>query len=111
MAREWTQRAITASDDLFETRGAGLWLVFEHVETQHPVGFYGFRVFDASWDEPQLLYAFPERHTSKGFATEVARALVEYARRAVGFAEVSAAVAQPNSASIQVLEKVGFRRG
>ena len=71
----------------------------------------GFRVFDALGDEPQLLYALPEQHTGKGFATEVARALVEYARRAAGFAEVSAAVDQPNRASIRVLEKVGFRRG
>ena len=111
MAREWTQRAVTASDDLFETHGVGLWLVFEKVDTQRTVGFCGFRVFDALGDEPQLLYAFPEQHTGKGFATEVTRALVEYARRAAGFVEVSAAVDQPNRASISVLEEVGFRRG
>ena len=110
MAREWTQRAVAASDDLFETHGVGLWLVFEMVDTQRTVGFCGFRVFDALGDEPKLLYAFPEPQTGKGFATEVARALVEYASRAAGFAEVCAAVDRPNRASIRVLEKVGFRR-
>ena len=66
MVREWTQRAVTASDDLFETRGIGLWLVFEHVDTQHPVGFCGFRVSDALGDKPQLLYAFRSGTPAKG---------------------------------------------
>ena len=110
MPREWSDGEVRTSDRLFEARGVGIWLIFEPHDTENPVGFCGFRVFAEVGPEPQLLYALPHRHTGKGYATEIARTLVEYARGNAGFGTVTSAVDEPNGASIRVLEKVGFRR-
>jgi RimJ/RimL family protein N-acetyltransferase len=108
MSRDWTAAEILASQRLFETDGIGLWLVFEPARDP-PIGFCGFRVFAELGPEPQILYAFRQRATGKGYATEVAGALVECARLHANRDSVLAGVDEPNLASIRVLEKVGFR--
>ena len=109
MSREWCAREIQTSAQLFERAGLGLWLLYE-ADGENPIGFCGFRVFEELGPEPQLLYAFTERHTGKGYATEVARALVTYARAGPGLRRIVSAADEPNAASIRVLQKVGFRR-
>lgn len=111
---EWAVETIAASDRLLETRGVGLWLVFESVvDARMPIGFCGFATFEgfeAFGGEPQLIYALPERYAGKGYATEAAEAAIRYAREHAGFTEIVAAVDEPNGASIRVLEKLGFER-
>ena len=107
MTRDWSQEVVNASDALFSTAGVGIWLVFER-ESMSPIGFGGYRIFDELGDEPQLLYALREAYTGHGYATEIARALIDYARTQAGFGEITAAVDEPNRASVRVLEKVGF---
>lgn len=115
--RAWCADAITASAALFARRGVGLWLVFaaaglelEVADPQAPIGLCGFHVFADIDPEPHLLYALLAPATGRGLATEIARALVAYARDVAGFAEIGAAVDEPNRASSRVLDKVGFRR-
>lgn len=108
MSRDFAAAAIVASQRLFETDGIGLWLVFEPARDQ-PIGFCGFRVFAELGPEPQILYAFRESFTGKGYATEAAGALVEYARTHAHRDSVLAGVDEPNLASIRVLDKLGFR--
>jgi RimJ/RimL family protein N-acetyltransferase len=110
MGRDWTRDVIAASDGLFASTGVGLWFVHIRRDAEQPIGFAGFRVFDAIGPEPQLLYALLERATGHGHATEIAHALTEYALSQAGFVEVKAAVDEPNQASMRVLEKAGFRR-
>lgn len=111
---EWVVETIAASDRLFETRGVGLWLVFESVaDAGMPIGFCGFVTFEgfeAFGGEPQLIYALREAGAGKGYATEAAEASIRYAREHAGFTEIVAAVDEPNGASIRVLEKLGFER-
>jgi RimJ/RimL family protein N-acetyltransferase len=106
LPREWAAAEIRASSDLFEVERVGLWLVRDDDEV---VGFCGFRVFETMGPEPQLLYAFTERHTSKGLATAACRWMLELTRE-LGWTRVTAAVDAPNRASIRVLEKCGFAR-
>ena len=82
-----------------------------------PLGLRAEAVFDALHDgrgadlhpdDPELLYALTETHTGRGLATEAARALVACAREHAGFTTIVSAVDAPNTASIRVLEKVGF---
>ena len=61
----------------------------------------GFRVFEDLGPEPQLLYAFLEEATGRGYATEAARWLVARAE-GLGRAEVLAAVDAPNAASVSM---------
>lgn len=113
MEPAWSRAAIDDSDALFAARGLGLWLVRERGrEEAGPVGFCGFRVFEEMGPEPQLLYAFVEAATGRGHATEAAQALLRLATDPAGsrLAEVTAAVDAPNTASLRVLEKLGFER-
>ncbi len=106
VSREWCRAEVARSDALFEARGVGLWLVGErNAPDEDRIGFAGFRVFEEMSPEVQLLYAFVERATGRGYATECGRALLD---AATGFDEMLAAVDAPNRASARVLEKLGF---
>ena len=56
----------------------------------------------------ELAYRLARSSWGQGFATEVARALVEYAFAVVGLPQVVAVTYPDNRASQRVLEKVGF---
>jgi RimJ/RimL family protein N-acetyltransferase len=109
MPREWSEARIRASDELFDRRGVGIWLVFDGASSD-PVGFCGFLEIPAMHPEPQLVYALLERFTGRGYATEMARTAIAEARRQPGFAEIIAAVDEVNARSVHVLRKLGFER-
>jgi RimJ/RimL family protein N-acetyltransferase len=56
------------------------------------------------------VYALFESFTGRGYATEMARAAIAWARSQPGFAEIVAGVDEVNAASVRVLEKLGFER-
>ena len=58
---------------------------------------------------PDLGFAFLERHRGAGYAEEAARATLEHAR-ALGLAKVAAVVSPGNQRSKGLLEKLGFAR-
>ena len=106
--REWSVARAQDSECLFERRGVGIWLTFER-QTGCLVGFCGFLELPSAQTEPQLVYALFERFTGAGYATEMAAAAVEHARRQPAFERIIASVDEENVASKRVLEKLGFR--
>jgi ribosomal-protein-alanine N-acetyltransferase len=113
MEPAWSRAVIEDSERLFGSLGLGLWLVSERgQEDAGPVGFVGFRIFEDMHPEPQLLYAFVEAATGRGYATEASEALLRLACDPADptLAEIHAAVDAPNAASLRVLEKLGFER-
>ena len=60
--------------------------------------------------DPQLVYAMFERFSGKGYATEMALAAIAEARKHAGFRVIIASVDEVNSASLQVLNKLGFTK-
>ncbi len=108
--RAWALAEVETSDRLFAFCGVGLWLVYD--DEPEAIGFAGFRVFDEISDKPQLLYAFLERVTGRGYATEAGEALVRFASDVAGpnFDTIESAVDAPNAASARVLHKLGFVR-
>lgn len=113
LSRAWCAEKIAESEALFETRGIGLWLAYrsdiEGPDAQ-PVRFGGFLVLPDHFPEPRLVYALPERHTGRGYATELARGAVAEARRHAGFETIHASVDALNTRSMRVLERLGFER-
>lgn len=105
--RAWCAEVVSASEQLMTATTLGLWLVSSREQPQRIIGFCGYHVFPELQPEAQLIYAFLPDSVGKGYATEAARAAMDYARRA-GFAKVYAAVDEPNTASLRVLEKLGF---
>lgn len=61
-------------------------------------------------DDVELGYLFARAVWGNGFATEAARACLEYGFAALGFARVIALTDIDHFASHRVLEKIGFRR-
>jgi ribosomal-protein-alanine N-acetyltransferase len=107
--REWSEERIRDSEALMALRGVGLWLAVDQA-TGAIAGFCGFLVIPSIDPEPQLVYALLEPFTGKGYATEMARAAIEHARLRAGFKEIVAGVDAVNTASVRVLEKLGFER-
>ncbi len=111
MDRAWCEAEVRRSDELFEEVGLGLWLVSEAGDqAAESIGFCGYRRFEELSDKPQLLYALREPYTGRGLATEVAHALVDFAKANTSLSTIDSAVDEPNTVSARVLEKAGFTR-
>jgi RimJ/RimL family protein N-acetyltransferase len=88
--------------------GLGL-LPIELRGTGEFVGYCGLIVGSGTFGEPEIAFELARRHHGQGYATEAARAVVEAAAR-TGRQRVWATVRAWNSASLRVLDKVGFER-
>ena len=85
----------------------GLWLVARDANLT-PVGMCGMIDRDGL-DCLDIGYAFLERHSGLGYATEAAAAVLLHARETMGLTQVVAVTAPDNTASQRVLEKIGLR--
>jgi ribosomal-protein-alanine N-acetyltransferase len=95
--------------DHWEQHGYGLWLFRSRADGQF-VGRGGLRNVDvAGRHEVELAFALMAPFWGKGFATEMAEAIVSVAFGELGMAEVVAFTLPANQASRRVMEKVGFR--
>ncbi len=108
LPREWSAEQIRESEALFAQHGVGLWLAYD-AHTDALAGFCGFKQFPGE-PAPQLVYALRERFTGRGLATEMARAVIAYARAHAGFADIVTDADAVNAASLRVLAKLGFQR-
>ena len=107
---EWCAERIRESEALFERHGVGLWLVCER-ESNQLVGFCGFLevlAIDPVHPEPELAYALFERFARRGYATEMASASIAAVRTQSWPTPIFAGVDAVNTASLRVLEKLGF---
>lgn len=71
------------------------------------MGSCGF-AYPHGMPEPELGYLFHRAFWGKGFATEAARACLNYGFEKLGFREIIAITDLENTASQRVLEKIGF---
>jgi [ribosomal protein S5]-alanine N-acetyltransferase len=60
-------------------------------------------------EDPDLGYAYLQRHHGKGYASEAGAAVLEHGRRQLHIGRVVAITTPQNTGSIRVLEKLGFR--
>lgn len=104
--RAWVDEEIAQSEARFAAGGCGLWALREP-PAEAVIGFVGFRPF---WDPPELelVYGLHPARWRRGLATEAAWAATDYAFGTLGFHEVRAATDTPNTASMAVLERLGF---
>jgi [ribosomal protein S5]-alanine N-acetyltransferase len=91
----------------YEQNGFGLYLV-EARDTREPLGMCGIVKRD-TLPGPDLGFAFLERHRSRGYALEAARATLAHAR-ALGIERLLAIAKVDNERSARLLEKLGFAR-
>jgi ribosomal-protein-alanine N-acetyltransferase len=107
-----TRAVIDQSQRLFEAEGFGLWGAWV-TDSPNLSGFAGLWRFRDP-PELELLYGVAEHLWGRGYATEVAQAVIAHAFDSLAMPVVRASTDTANAASIRVLEKLGFacvRRG
>lgn len=86
--------------------GFGMWTVILK-ETGQIIGRAGLSIREG-YDLPELGFMIAVPFQKKGLAFEVCSAVLKYAREELFFDEVQALVEKENTASLRVLEKLGF---
>lgn len=98
---------VEASLANFQQFGYGLWLVSER-DRGCLIGFAG--LLHSESEAPNLIYGVHSDFCGKGYATEAAGAVLEYALENLALPVVKADVDEPNLESVRVLEKLGLKR-
>jgi len=107
-SEERTQRFLRTNVAHWDDHGFGLW-VFRDASTRTFVGRGGLRhVRIGGQDEVELAYALMAERWGRGFATEMARAVLRIAFEQLVLAQLVAFTITTNQASRRVMEKVGF---
>lgn len=101
-AEAW--KALTSIIAHWDRHGFGRWAI-ERNTTQEFVGYGGLR---SLFGTPEVVYHLAKRHWGKGFATEMARASLNFGFNVKGFDHIVAIARPANSASIHVMEKLGM---
>ena len=105
-SREKTLEFLDAMKASLEKHGFFRWKVIER-SSGEMVGSCGFgRIFETG--EIELGYLFGRNSWSKGYATEIAGAVMLYGFKNLGFHEIIALTDPENTASQKVLIKIGF---
>ena len=89
----------------FAVRGFGVWLI-ELGSTADLIGTAGLRPLGSSGLE--IFYSLAPGAWGYGYATEAARAVVEYGLGPLGLPEVLAEVDEGNAASVAVVKRLGM---
>jgi len=108
IADDETWRMLQRNLKHWERYGYGLWMFRDRVDRQF-VGRGGLKHVDVEGrDEVELMYAVISPHSGKGFATEMARAIVALGFERLGLAEIVCFTLTTNRASQRVMQKAGF---
>ena len=92
--------------DQYQNFGFGRWAVFVK-ENNVPIGWCGLRYNDETMID--LGFRFFRLAWNKGYATEAAKATLNYAFDELKILEVVGRTSKANSASVKVLEKAGMK--
>ncbi|WP_438482069.1 GNAT family N-acetyltransferase [Oleiharenicola lentus] len=91
----------------YAKNGFGLWAV-RLKNSQTPIGMCGLIKRD-TLEDIDVGFAFLEKHSGHGYATEAASAVLHYGWTHAGLKRIVAITDSQNDASIRVLEKIGLR--
>ena len=105
---EETEKFLRWAVEYQKANGFCRWAVVEKSSAKI-VGSCGF-AYTYGMPEPELGYLFGRGFWGKGFATEAARACLNYGFGKLDFREIIAITDLENTASRRVLEKIGFAR-
>jgi [ribosomal protein S5]-alanine N-acetyltransferase len=104
--RQTVQHWIDVCHRKYRERGYGTSAVVEKASGEF-IGFCGVvRAPDNDFDE--VIYAFAQQHWGKGYASEVAAAMLDYVFRISNLDEIYATIHSANKASQRVMAKVGM---
>ncbi len=95
-------------ENMYRYFGYGLWLVFSK-ETGKLIGRAGLEHREYHEEiELELGYIIGTPYQGQGFATEICKAILNYAKENTGFERINALIEEGNIASQKLSEKLGF---
>lgn len=83
-------------------------LAVEEKETGALIGDTGINEVEGKENEVEIGYVISEKESGKGFASELVRAMTDYAAARFGIRVLYGRVMRGNDASVRVLEKNGY---
>jgi len=93
-----------------EQEGSGVRLAIERLDDQAFIGWCSLSKWNPDYRSAKVGYCLAEAAWGKGFATEAARALLQWAFDTLDLNRVQSEADTRNTASGRVLEKLGFLR-
>ena len=91
----------------YQRNGFGRWAVINQ-STEGFLGWCGLK-YDENSDETDIGFRFFEHFWNKGFATESAKACIDYGFEKLNLKTIVGRAMKENMASIKVLEKIGLQ--
>lgn len=91
----------------YKINGFGRWAVINKSNNEF-LGWCGLK-YDKNHDETDIGFRFFEEHWNKGFATESAKACINFGFGNLNLKTIIGRAMSENIASIKVLEKIGLR--
>lgn len=102
--REYQQSYI---ENMYRFYGYGMWIVCDK-GTGKLIGRAGIEHREEFGEEPQLGYAIGVPYQRQGYATEVCRAVIDYARTELEIRSLCCLIEEKNEKSIGLAQKLGF---
>lgn len=99
---------VSALQQQYAERRMGRFVLTER-ETGEPVGWCGLK-WHPEEDAADLGYRLLRDRWGRGYATEAGRACLQYGRETLNLQNIIARVVPENTASVRVLQKLGFVR-
>lgn len=109
LGRDDCVRWVEVTQRNYATRGYGMSAVELLAEQGRVIGFCGL-VHPGGQAEAEIKYALLRAHWGRGYASEVAGAMLAYGAQQFGLRQVIATAAPDNLASHRVLQKAGMRQ-
>ena len=103
-AEEWWHKLFNK----FYPQGIDIWAVFSKSDSEY-IGHAGIYPRPTKKEDWEFVYFLSRKSWGKGYATEIARAIIEYGFNEIKLPEVFATVDNEHQNSIRVLEKAGLR--
>lgn len=95
-------------NNMYRYFGYGMWLVFLK-ETGELIGRAGLEHREIYEEmELELGYLIGKKYQGNGYATEVCKAILDYAKENTGFEQINCVVQKGNDASNHMAQKLGF---
>ena len=95
-------------NNMYRYFGYGMWLVFSK-ETGKVIGRAGLEHREYyEQTELELGYLIGKKYQGQGYATEICKAILEYAKENTGFERINSLIEEGNESSIKLIQKLNF---
>lgn len=107
ISEETTTEILDSNHQYFDQDKWGLWKII-HGSNGETMGYAGLWYFFDE-NQPELLYAILPQHAGKGYATEAAKTVIDYAFGRLGYQYLIASIDTPHEQSRRMCERLGMK--